>query len=159
MGHTIGIHRQCYRLPDDVYQTSQIAKMLLLMEKGELTDVKGKTLKEIEINMDEDLLETREADETIENEIPLEIEDRDETAQSDGKECSQPSSLRCVKTIPKKHNEPLKKSRNFVKWTEEQKQRATEFFKSHIENSVPPKKHECDEFMKKYKNLFKNKLG
>lgn len=35
MGHTLGIHRTSYRLPDDVYQTARISKLLILMEKGE----------------------------------------------------------------------------------------------------------------------------
>ncbi|CAH1986997.1 unnamed protein product [Acanthoscelides obtectus] len=33
MGHTIGVHRENYRLPNDVYQTAKISKLLLLMEK------------------------------------------------------------------------------------------------------------------------------
>ncbi|KAG5866267.1 hypothetical protein JTB14_013618 [Gonioctena quinquepunctata] len=35
MGHTSDVHKQAYRLPDDVYQTAKISKLLLLMEKEE----------------------------------------------------------------------------------------------------------------------------
>nr|CAH7725106.1 unnamed protein product [Callosobruchus chinensis] len=34
MGHTVNVHKPVYRLPDDIYQTAKIAKLLLLMEKG-----------------------------------------------------------------------------------------------------------------------------
>ncbi|XP_045462442.1 uncharacterized protein LOC123672385 [Harmonia axyridis] len=34
MGHTPGTHKNSYRLPDDVYQSSKIVKILLLMEQG-----------------------------------------------------------------------------------------------------------------------------
>ncbi|XP_074035983.1 uncharacterized protein [Leptinotarsa decemlineata] len=49
MGHTLGVHRQNYRLPDDVFQTAKIAKILLLMEQGSLSQFKGKTLDEINL--------------------------------------------------------------------------------------------------------------
>ncbi|KAJ8942578.1 hypothetical protein NQ314_010034 [Rhamnusium bicolor] len=66
MGHTLGIHRSSYRLPDDVFQTAKISKLLLLMEKGGAGKFKGKTLDEIDLNMDEDLMETSEED-NVEN--------------------------------------------------------------------------------------------
>ncbi|XP_074026426.1 uncharacterized protein isoform X1 [Leptinotarsa decemlineata] len=57
MGHTIDVHKQVYRLPDDVYQTAKIAKLLMLMERGEAGNYKGKTLDEIDLKMDDDILE------------------------------------------------------------------------------------------------------
>ncbi|XP_072377251.1 uncharacterized protein [Diabrotica undecimpunctata] len=57
MGHTLGIHRSSYRLPDDIYQTVKISKLLLLMEKGKAGQFKGKSLEEIEINLEEDIME------------------------------------------------------------------------------------------------------
>ncbi|CAG9840814.1 unnamed protein product [Diabrotica balteata] len=57
MGHTLGIHRSSYRLPDDIYQTVKISKLLLLMEKGKADQFKGKSLKEIAINLEEDIVE------------------------------------------------------------------------------------------------------
>ncbi|CAH1106930.1 unnamed protein product [Psylliodes chrysocephalus] len=44
MGHTLGIHRSSYRLPDDIYQIAKISKLLILMKKGEAGQFKGKTL-------------------------------------------------------------------------------------------------------------------
>lgn len=40
MGHTVGMHRNSYRLPDDVFQTSKISKLLLIMEKGNANQYK-----------------------------------------------------------------------------------------------------------------------
>ncbi|KAG5869724.1 hypothetical protein JTB14_011337 [Gonioctena quinquepunctata] len=42
MGHTIGVHRNSYRLPDDLHQTAKISKILLLLESGNLGEYKGK---------------------------------------------------------------------------------------------------------------------
>lgn len=48
MGHTTGVHRKSYRLPDDIYQTAKTSKLLLLMEQGSSARYKGKSLDEIE---------------------------------------------------------------------------------------------------------------
>lgn len=52
MGHTSDIHKTYYRLPSDVYQMAKVSKLLLLNERGEAAKYKGKTLDEININLD-----------------------------------------------------------------------------------------------------------
>ena len=47
MGHDVRVHRHYYRLPDDVLQTSKLAKVFLMMDNGNLARQKGKTLDEI----------------------------------------------------------------------------------------------------------------
>lgn len=42
-----------FRLPVDIYQTARVVKLLLMMEKGVPIEYKGKTLSEININVDE----------------------------------------------------------------------------------------------------------
>jgi len=54
MGHDIRTHRQFYRLPDDVLQTSKLAKIFLLMDSGTIAEQKGKSLDEIMMNIPED---------------------------------------------------------------------------------------------------------
>lgn len=49
MGHTQAVHRQNYRLPDDVHQTVKLSKRLLLMESGDADCYKGKSLDDITI--------------------------------------------------------------------------------------------------------------
>ncbi|KAG5877366.1 hypothetical protein JTB14_018686 [Gonioctena quinquepunctata] len=51
MGHTSDIHKSCYRLPNDVYQMAKVSKLLILNERGEASNYKGKTLDEIEIDL------------------------------------------------------------------------------------------------------------
>ncbi|CAH0551285.1 unnamed protein product [Brassicogethes aeneus] len=60
MGHTFNVHSTVYRLPDDVYQTAKIAKLLLLMEKGDAGKYKGKTLDEIDLDMDTEIDEVED---------------------------------------------------------------------------------------------------
>jgi hypothetical protein len=47
-----------YRLPEDVYQTAKISKLLILMDKGVGHKFKGKSLNEIDIDPQCELAET-----------------------------------------------------------------------------------------------------
>nr|CAI5821399.1 unnamed protein product [Callosobruchus analis] len=84
MGHTVDIHKHVYRLPDDVYQTAKIAKLLMLMEKGDAAKYK-------------------------------------------------------------------------VKWTSEQKQVVTRYFKQHVKEKRPPKRAECEALIEQHPELLENK--
>nr|CAI5817389.1 unnamed protein product [Callosobruchus analis] len=50
MGHTEKTHSSFYRLPDDVYQTAKVSKLLLLSKNDNLEAYKGKNLDEIKID-------------------------------------------------------------------------------------------------------------
>src|SRR5688572_2436331 len=54
MGHDIRVHRQFYRLPNDVLQTSKLAKLFLLMDSGQLPSQKGKSLDELIVDVSPD---------------------------------------------------------------------------------------------------------
>jgi len=54
MGHDIRVHRQFYRLPNDVLQTSKLAKRFLLMDSGQLPSQKGKSLDELIVDVSPD---------------------------------------------------------------------------------------------------------
>lgn len=57
MDHSVGVHRSEYRLPDDIFQTAKIMKMLIMMENGTAGQFKGKSFDEIDFNLPENLLE------------------------------------------------------------------------------------------------------
>ncbi|KAJ8964767.1 hypothetical protein NQ314_004658 [Rhamnusium bicolor] len=50
MGHMEKKHAEFYRLPQDIYQTAKVTKILLLMEKGRGNQFQGKNLNKIEID-------------------------------------------------------------------------------------------------------------
>ncbi|CAH0555139.1 unnamed protein product [Brassicogethes aeneus] len=124
MGHTSGVHRNSYRLPDDVYQTAKISKLLMVMEKGGANEYKGKSLDEININMEEDPLDNNSDESEIdEPEEPIvhtlePISSRHEVPLK-----SKPNNILNMK---------LKTQRKLVPWTDEQKQVTIDFFKNHI---------------------------
>lgn len=50
LGHDIRIHRQYYRLPQGTLQLARMSKVLLAMERGTVSQYKGMTLDDIEID-------------------------------------------------------------------------------------------------------------
>jgi hypothetical protein len=49
MGHDIAIHREFYRLPNDIVQTAQVCKVLLSMENGTIANYRGKSMDDIDV--------------------------------------------------------------------------------------------------------------
>ena len=52
MGHDIRVHREYYRLPENTLQTAKVAKILMLLEKGQVDNFAGKNLEDININLE-----------------------------------------------------------------------------------------------------------
>ncbi|KAK4886735.1 hypothetical protein RN001_003006 [Aquatica leii] len=135
MGHTKDIHNQVYRLPNDVYQTAKIAKLLVLMESGKAGSYKGKSLDEIEIDMEEEVVE----------------DESDDGRQTDTEMLEQQSPQTVPVQLPKKCK------RKLVPWTAEQKKLCNLFFKNHIIHKKPPKKEECNNLKLAHPEVFDNK--
>ena len=52
MGHDVAIHREYYRLPENTMQLAKCCKLMLLMEQGGVGLQHGKSLDEIEVNLE-----------------------------------------------------------------------------------------------------------
>ena len=140
MGHTEQTHRQFYRLPDNVIQTSKISKILLLAENGgDISKYKGKNLDEIEI-------ETENIEEVLEEE---EDDERDNSNIAEDFVLGKPAS--CAKVMKKN------KGRELVPFTDEQKQILLDYFKKYIKKKICPKKVDIQKCVDKYAPLFQNK--
>ncbi|XP_029007539.1 uncharacterized protein LOC114856073 isoform X2 [Betta splendens] len=70
LGHDIRVHRQYYRLPEGTLQLAKISKVLMALERGQLSKFKGQNLDEIiidpkeKIALDDDATETEDEDAT-----------------------------------------------------------------------------------------------
>ncbi|XP_062421876.1 uncharacterized protein LOC119228025 isoform X2 [Pungitius pungitius] len=62
LGHDIRVHRDFYRLPVPTTQLAKISKLLLSMEKGNLSTMQGKSLDEIEVEDEIALSDAEEKD-------------------------------------------------------------------------------------------------
>ncbi|XP_074031301.1 uncharacterized protein isoform X2 [Leptinotarsa decemlineata] len=139
MGHTEKTHNDYYRLPQDIYQTAKISKLLLLMERG--VDIyKGKSLHEIDINPQEELAEE-------------ESENDDDTQNIHS--VAVPNSL--VKPQHKQHIELKSEIIGRTAWTAEQAGLVKTYFENNISSKKAPRKKECLELINKYPDVFYNK--
>lgn len=152
MGHTLNVHSKVYRLPDDIYQTAKIAKLLMLMERGDAGKYKGKSLEEIDVDMNEEIV--LDEDVTGNNEYMLHnpriaLDEDICVAENDNE-----TKIETKRVVPKINE--IKK-RQLVPWTSQQKKVVLEFFKVHVKNRKPPKRAECDTLIQKFPDLLQNK--
>ncbi|XP_072396297.1 uncharacterized protein [Diabrotica undecimpunctata] len=145
MGHTSDIHKTYYRLPSDIYQMAKVSKLLLLNERGEAAKYKGKSLDEINLDLD---VEEHSDDDCNGAEIP------EQQNNTDVANISQTNEEECLirNTVPRRH-----KKRTLEPWTKLQRDLVLSHFKSHLNKKLPPKKHECIELQEKHKDVFVNK--
>jgi hypothetical protein len=47
MGHDIRTHRQYYRLPQETIQVANVSQVLIALERGTISSIKGKSLDEV----------------------------------------------------------------------------------------------------------------
>lgn len=154
MGHTPGVHRNSYRLPDDVYQTAKLSKLLLLMEKGIAGEYKGMTLDNINIDLEDNLLENENSDADIDD-----AEDEEEIVKEVIKETNNSNqrveSETCKSTCQIKVKSG--KKRTLVPWTDEQKEIVTNYFATSIKKKQAPKRVECEDLKSLYPQVLENK--
>ncbi|VEN47397.1 unnamed protein product [Callosobruchus maculatus] len=143
MGHTEKTHSSFYRLPDDVYQTAKVSKLLLLSKNDHLEAYKGKSLDEIEIDFD--ISEEESDDDKAEEQTYVESDLQTNVTDSTENE----GRRRVVGRAGKK--------RCLVPWTAEQKKITEAFFKKHINRRKPPKKFEVVQMVERYPQVFQNK--
>ncbi|KAM9486313.1 uncharacterized protein Hap1MRO34_006400 [Clarias gariepinus] len=55
LGHDIRVHRHYYRLPEGTFHLVKISKVRMALERGQLSEFKGRNLDETNIDPEEDL--------------------------------------------------------------------------------------------------------
>ncbi|GBP23495.1 hypothetical protein EVAR_12775_1 [Eumeta japonica] len=169
MGHTTEVHRRNYRLPDDIFQTAKISKLLILMEDGKADAYKGKSLDEINIDMEEnlegegvdteDVLNFAETQMTLpESETVMAKDMPYNTPQDPGNPQSE-NATSAYQPLADVSNtsRSTKNKRVLVPWTAEQKNVVISHFKTHIRAKKAPKRHEADALKALHPELLHNK--
>ncbi|XP_077367808.1 uncharacterized protein LOC144033086 isoform X5 [Festucalex cinctus] len=73
LGHDIRVHRQYYRLPQGTLQLAKMSKMLLAVEQGTLSQYKGQTLDDVQIDPQEKVDSTQDPEESSDEESDLTV--------------------------------------------------------------------------------------
>lgn len=136
MRHTPGVHRNLYRLSDNIFQTAKMSQLLLIMEKGGANQCQRKSLDEINIDMGQNLWKN-------------DVDDLIDVPQNSGASTIQIFLMSQSPVLHKQNNQ-----RKLVPWTCKQKEIAKAFFDAHIKTKTPPKCLECEWHFIKIRNVF-----
>ncbi|KAJ3659002.1 hypothetical protein Zmor_010712 [Zophobas morio] len=181
MGHTKKTHEEFYRLPQDIYQTAKVAKILLLLNKGRGKEFKGKSLNDIQLENTIYYSSESENEEEGTSSLPPIINNN----LGEGNSPSENTSFRNKQNLKRKRlnsdetedylpnieenvlrNEetaqPCSSSKKEkitgrVRWSNTEKSIVTKYFSKHIKNKIAPKKHECEELLARHKDTLINK--
>ncbi|KAI4793452.1 hypothetical protein KUCAC02_032708 [Chaenocephalus aceratus] len=147
-GHDIRVHQDFYRLPVPTTQLAKISKLLLSMEKGQLSSIRGKSLDEIDI---EDEISFSDAED-----VNSDSDDDDETAApacgtsqpvtaASIDRLAEPVSSTVSEPAPPSEGKDHKKARNTMKkaWAKNEVAAVMRHFKLFIAQGHLATKSEC----------------
>lgn len=169
MGHDIRVHREYYRLSEETTQLAKISKLLISVDRGNFTSLKGKNLDQIDV---EDLIEEIEEFEcgTDEEEDTSSLFNRnasdaivcernifsEENTEHSEKSPTHSSRTKCKKVkVESNVKKRVTKTRN--PWSFEEKNVTHTYFKEHLRMRILPGKKEIDIFLEKNSDLIGNR--
>lgn len=152
------------RLTENIYQTAKVAKILLMLNSGNASQIKGKSLADIEVSADVIEEENKSAQKRKHVEPETNAEDNQISAPNivnieESVEritepvVAGPSTEKQIHEV-KMNVSNIKASSGRLRWTNEQKKVVLQFFKTHVKNRTAPKKNECLEIIRQHPNLF-----
>ncbi|KAG1933792.1 hypothetical protein F2P79_020338 [Pimephales promelas] len=109
LGHDIRVHRQFYRLPEGTLQLAKISKVLMALDQGRLAEFKGKTLDDINIDPEENVLLDSEHESESESQVTTTQWEENETAVPDVSHSDAAPQQDTVTTTQALHHKPKKR--------------------------------------------------
>ncbi|XP_064628861.1 uncharacterized protein LOC135488255 [Lineus longissimus] len=146
LGHDVRIHRDFYRLPEDSLQVAKVSKILVASEQGTLASYHGKSLDEMDVDIDEVISFEEESDAEGEDEVDdigsADVDVSVTTATGAGTSAKSSASTSGPST-PTEDKSGQKKAKP-VPWTDEQRQAVRHYFTQHIALGKCPSKREVE---------------
>lgn len=131
LGHDISVHRNFYRLPESTLQVAKVSRVLLTLEKGNIEELNGKSLDEVDLDLSDYEDEVQSDPEDIkESEKVSDIEDQ---VQSDPKNVNESQKDVHSKSRPQKR-----------KWSSEEQKAVLNKMKRFVTELKVPGKLDCD---------------
>lgn len=135
MGHDIRIHRDLYQITNDTLEMAKVSKLLVAMEQEKISRYAGKSLDDMEIDVDEE----------AEEEPPSESEDSPEFPEDPEQSTAATMNIQNVPgTQANRRRTPH--TRKVLKknpWTVDEKNSVLDYFSNEINLGIVPKKQKC----------------
>lgn len=167
LGHSKEVHTQFYHLSESAFQTAKEGKLLLMLEKGNGHEFRGKSLDDIDINVD--ALVSDIEDHSSDEDIPLEnyniiepikiVENKKRIKIKKQTFCKVASDDEINDDVSTATQGSIVKPRKFVRviWSEAEKNATTKYFQKHIFHKKAPIKEEYQDLKRKFPELFHDK--
>ena len=145
MGHDLDVHRNFYRRPQGIIERTRVGKLLLALEKGTVAKQKGKTLEELNVDLEEF------AEESKKNKKQKKPEKNSPIAEG-SKKNKKPEKNSPIAEGSKKNKKRKKPEENSprLKWTPNKKRILTNYFGLSKPNAKVPGKRDVNEFQRKH---------
>lgn len=159
MGHNVDVHKEYYRLPDNILQVAKISKLLLALESGKLKEIKGKNFDDIDVDeplSDTDLVGCGESDEEEIHNQHQPLCNENETLNYENQSLSNTTLQDVGRQHPSIPNIGLeRKEGKIVKfpkrrktctknpWSPQEREVVANYFQKHILLKKVPNKEEC----------------
>ncbi|KAG1933789.1 hypothetical protein F2P79_020338 [Pimephales promelas] len=162
LGHDIRVHRQFYRLPEGTLQLAKISKVLMALDQGRLAEFKGKTLDDINIDPEENVLLDSEHESESESQVTTTQWEENETAVPDVSHSDAAPQQDTVTTTQALHHKPKKRDAGrqpFKRrvWEKEEIHAVEKHMMSFITSCRVPGKSDCDKCLNLEKAALKNR--
>lgn len=153
MGHDIRIHREFYRLPEDILQVAKVSKVLMNLEKGRVTDLVGNNLNSVNLTENEEV-DVSSGDEDSDDETNYVSPNVEPKTTADNSMEATEVTVDHVLTSQEENEsrERSKKKGEKTVWSEEECLAIDKFFVHYLTSikNKPPGKNECEKAKLKY---------
>ena len=124
LGHDIQVHRNFYRLPEDTIQLAKVSKILVELEKGNISKYSGKSLDEInaEDDYDQDEIDCSDPEQNCEDMLDSGSVDQCENMEAEGTtQSSSHSTTEITCSVGSKRGTRIRKAAPKISRTSEEK--------------------------------------
>ncbi|KAH3690237.1 hypothetical protein DPMN_192405 [Dreissena polymorpha] len=157
-GHDIRIHREFYRLPENVLQVAKMSKVLRCINNGSISKYSGCDFEDITFNPDEAVeSDTDDDDDAADQDEEINTLDHPDVAHT---QCDKEAVGKVARKRPRRDDfiedqkeEPKKKTKKTAdkhSWNHEEKQALKSYFENHLRLSKVPGKLDCINAQRKH---------
>ncbi|XP_070576781.1 uncharacterized protein [Ptychodera flava] len=151
IGHDIQVHSNFYQQQKSAVQATQISKVLLAIEAGTISKYRGKSLEEIDINLEDIIgIVSEEEDSCSDSDDSI----RDGNPSSVSNKESSPAGVSNKEDRPcSETRKPARVGKRKIPWTQDEEDAIDRHFRSHIKKNITVTKYEAEKCLGKEKAL------
>lgn len=171
MGHSIAVHNEFYKLPENTLYLAKVSKLLIALERENLSEYKGKCLDEINFELSDyeedesDNENLNQSNDEISNEIPPQIKNKVTVKKTQRK--SEKKASRKKRNVESSSDEDIQETQHQLKkcrkqlirekWTTEEQNFVDNYFRKFVLLGRVPNINDCKKCIELSKGMLEKK--